>query len=380
MVKKLHIVALNIPYPPDYGGVIDIFYRIKALHQIGVEIILHCFKYNRPESTELNKYCTRVFYYERKMGIFDFFSRLPFIVATRNHPLVLENILCEPAPVLFDGIHCCYFLSHEKLKDVPKIVRTHNVEHHYYRALMSSTKSPFKRFYFQQEARKLQPFEKELKHASALACISPGDTSYFSNRFKNAHFVPAFHPFEEVVSIPGKGSYILFHGNLSVPENEKALDFILNEILPHSHHPLIVAGKNPSEKIRKRMATKSVWQLIENPSGEEMHDLILQAQICLIPTFQSTGLKLKLMASLFAGKFVAANPEMVDGTGVEELVLVGKSAKDLLGIVNKAMAEDFTSVEIEKRKSILYKGFSNKRSAQSLVDLIANFQKQINCI
>ncbi|MCF8373496.1 MAG: glycosyltransferase [Bacteroidales bacterium] len=372
MIKKLHIVALNIPYPPDYGGVIDIFYRIKALHQIGVEIILHCFKYNRPESTELNKYCTRVFYYEREMGIFNFLSRLPFIVVSRNHPLLLENILREPAPVLFDGIHCCYFLSHEKLEDFPKIVRTHNVEHHYYRALMGSTKSPFKRFYFQQEARKLQRFEKELKHANALACISPGDTSYFSKQFNNTYFVPAFHPFEEVVSIPGKGSYILFHGNLSVPENEKALDFILNEVLPHSDHPLIVAGKDPSEKIRKKIAAKSIWQLIENPSDEEMNDLIRQAQICLIPTFQSTGLKLKLLASLFAGKFVVANPEMVYGSGVEELVLVGKSAKDLLEIVNRAMESEFTSVEIEKRKSILSKGFSNKNSAQILMGIIAN--------
>ena len=27
----LHIIAFNVPYPANYGGVIDVFYRIKAL-------------------------------------------------------------------------------------------------------------------------------------------------------------------------------------------------------------------------------------------------------------------------------------------------------------------------------------------------------------
>ncbi len=27
--KHLHVIAFNVPYPADYGGVIDIFYKIK---------------------------------------------------------------------------------------------------------------------------------------------------------------------------------------------------------------------------------------------------------------------------------------------------------------------------------------------------------------
>ena len=52
MDKHLHIIALNIPFPPNYGGVIDIYYKIKALHQLGVKIILHCFAYERPQAEE----------------------------------------------------------------------------------------------------------------------------------------------------------------------------------------------------------------------------------------------------------------------------------------------------------------------------------------
>ena len=43
--KHLHIVALNIPFPANYGGAIDIYYKVKALHEIGYTIHLHCFEY-----------------------------------------------------------------------------------------------------------------------------------------------------------------------------------------------------------------------------------------------------------------------------------------------------------------------------------------------
>ena len=57
MNKYLNIVSLNVPYPPNYGGVIDIYYKIKALKAVGVKIILHCFLYNRPEAKELEELC-----------------------------------------------------------------------------------------------------------------------------------------------------------------------------------------------------------------------------------------------------------------------------------------------------------------------------------
>ena len=45
MKNKLHIISLDIPFPANYGGVIDIFYKLKSLSNLGVEIILHCFEY-----------------------------------------------------------------------------------------------------------------------------------------------------------------------------------------------------------------------------------------------------------------------------------------------------------------------------------------------
>ena len=55
--QRLHIVSFDVPFPPNYGGVVDVFYKIRALHKLGVKIHLHCFEYGRGEQKELDKYC-----------------------------------------------------------------------------------------------------------------------------------------------------------------------------------------------------------------------------------------------------------------------------------------------------------------------------------
>ncbi len=43
--KHLHIISFDIPYPPNYGGVIDVYFKIRTLHELGIKIHLHCFEY-----------------------------------------------------------------------------------------------------------------------------------------------------------------------------------------------------------------------------------------------------------------------------------------------------------------------------------------------
>ena len=74
--QPLHIISFNVPFPANYGGVIDVFYKIKSLHQLGIQITLHCFKYGRTEAKELEKYCKTVHYYKRNTSLTQQFSIL----------------------------------------------------------------------------------------------------------------------------------------------------------------------------------------------------------------------------------------------------------------------------------------------------------------
>lgn len=142
--KHLHIVSLNIPLPANYGGVIDIWNKIKALSENGVKIHLHCFAYGRQPVSELEDVCHSVNYYDRHTGLKSWFSTEPYIVKSRNNSELLENLIGFDAPILFEGLHTTHFINNKDLRNRVKIVRAHNVEHCYYKGLQKQEQNLLK--------------------------------------------------------------------------------------------------------------------------------------------------------------------------------------------------------------------------------------------
>ena len=379
MKRAIQLVAFNIPYPADYGGVIDIFYKIKALSECGISIYLHCFEYDRPQAIELEKYCAKVFYYPRKKGIRYQFSSKPYIVVTRVNDQLLSNLSANNAPILFEGLHTCYYLDHTLLANHIRLVRTHNIEHKYYLNLSKAENNLFKKIYFSMEAWKLLIYEGNLKNASDLLCISPNDRSYFDQiKVGHSHLIPAFHPFSEIKSKVGRGKYILFHGNLSVSENIQAVEYLLAKVYSKITLPVIIAGKNPTARLTDKINQYANIQLVSNPENEQMETLIQDAQLCILPTFQDTGLKLKLLASLFSGRFCIANTPMIHKTGLEHLCHVADTPTQMIERIEDLFHQDFTFEEIERRKVILETAFSNHLNALKIIQIIDDSSSHLN--
>lgn len=369
MNLKLHIISFDIPYPPDYGGVIDVFYKIRNLHRLGVEIILHCFQYgNRTPQDELNQYCNKVYYYKRNVGLKGLSIHLPYIVSSRKCNELLQNLLMDNYPILFEGIHTTYYLNSPLLQGRFKLVRNHNIEANYYYYLSHYTQSFFKKKYYQWESKRLYQYEKKLEGFSFLLPISERETAHFKKYYSpnEVIHVPAFHEFEKVVSKAGRGNYCLFHGNLSVAENEKSAIYLIETIFNDLEIHLIIAGKNPSQKLCD-LANDKI-KIINNPSKIEMDELIQNAQINVLPNFQQTGIKLKLLHSLFAGRFCITNDDKLEKSLANETIF----AKDSMEFKNRIIYlfnEDFTEEHIEKRKSNL-KQFDNVTNAQLITKLL----------
>jgi hypothetical protein len=69
MSEFVHIVALDAPSPPDYGGAIDMYYKVEALSNLGKKVILHYFNYKESRTvTGLEKHCHAIFSYKRNIG------------------------------------------------------------------------------------------------------------------------------------------------------------------------------------------------------------------------------------------------------------------------------------------------------------------------
>lgn len=362
-----------MPCPPDYGGVFDLFYKIKTLHQLGIKIHLHCFEYGRGEQPELNKYCVEVHYYEREKLTQGIPLRLPYIVSSRINPALIKNILKDNYPVLLEGIHCTYYLYHGDLNQRKVWVRLHNVEYEYYKQLARSTDNFYKKIYYTLESRLLKKYENRVAGKGKFIAVNEKDKESYQRIFsaKDVQFLPVFLPFNKVESEMGKGNYCLYHGNLSVAENEKAVRWLLENIVkPLTNFNFLFAGKKPSESLKDECLKNKNVQLIENPSQNEMKELIKNAQIHLLPSFNSTGIKIKLLNALFNGRFVIANEISLQGTGLETLCCIEETPSGYIKRIKRLFAIDFDEKEINKRKLILENLYDNEKNGKRLMKMI----------
>ncbi len=367
--RYLHIIAFNIPYPANYGGIIDIYYKIAALKQIGIHIILHCFEYGRQPSKELEDLCFKVYYYPRKSGLRYFLSSNPYIVITRCAKSMPKNLLGDSFPVLFEGLHSTSMMERCVKANKKILVRAHNIEHTYYLALSKSEPSLHRKVFLRSESLKLKRYEKILHQSDHILGISKHETEYFIDRYGHSVFIPPFHRFEEVSSLSGSGDYILFHGNLGVPENSEEFLRLAERVLSGISHPIVVAGKNPSERFKKKIARYPHIRVVANPSDPELDTLIQNAQINLLHTSQSTGIKLKLIYSLYAGRHCLANSHMVRGTGLDPLCTLADTKESLIQAIDSLMETPFSEEQIRNRKKAL-KDFSNRASAEKILRLM----------
>lgn len=366
----LHIVSFDVPWPADYGGVIDVYYKVKALAESGVHVHLHCFEYGRGEAPELLKHCASVHYYKRDTGKHQLLNSLPYVVLSRRSEQLVDNLCRDDHPILFEGLHSCYHLGDPRLHGRKRIVRTHNVEHDYYEALASAERGTFKRTYFLQEARKLRKFEAVLSEADAILAISPNDKRYFAAHFREVHHVPAFHPGTHVDVPTGLGDFCLYHGALSVPENDKAALFLVNEVFRGLPVPLVIAGRGASPELRSAVARANNVKLRQNIPTDQITALVRAAQVNVLPTFQATGIKLKLLLCLFNGRHVVCNSPMVKDTGLEELCRVHDDPATMRLSIQACMAVPASGAALEARVKVLEERFCNLGNARKVLGLL----------
>ncbi|MCF8237363.1 MAG: glycosyltransferase [Saprospiraceae bacterium] len=368
---RVHIVSFDVPYPPDYGGIMDIYYRCKTLTRLGVEVVLHCYQYGRPVRKELEEVAAEIYYYPRKRAAGLFSLTTPHIVASRNAPALLDRLLLDDAPVLFEGLHTTAFLDHPSLSKRIRVVRMHNIEQDYYRQLGQQERNPLRKLYCYVEAWRLNRYEPILKHADYIATVSAADTAELTSRYgQKVQEVASFHPYDQVEGAPGKGAYAFYHANLSVMENHRAALWLIQSVFATLEYPLVIAGLDPSPQLL-RAAKPWPWiRILDSPSEVEMDALLRDAQVVVIPTFQSTGLKLKLLNSLFKGRHIVTTEEMVSGTVLGGLCTIENDPLLFQKRVAGLAATPFTEKMRAVRRQVLVPQFDNLSNGKKLMGLL----------
>ncbi len=350
---KIHVVSFQVPFPADYGGAIDVFYKLKWLREQGHDICLHTYIYgDRKPSPELDKLCSNVFYYKRQTGWCRLLSTEPYIANSRRSTELLENLCRDSAPILFEGLHTCHFLLHPRLRGRLKIVRMHNIEHDYYSLLARQVRWGWRNIYYRTEAWKLRRFEKVLAGADRILAISQADAESLRKRFpqKSVVLLPCFYDDTCVPVEGGTRPYVLYQGNLKVEENVCVANFIQDQLAPQMPDcQFVIAGRSPV--FSSRCPNVAV---VANPSDEEMTRLLAQARVNLLLTFQPTGIKLKLLSALSKSRgHVVANREMLQGNDLGELCTTVSDLEALPQLLKSLLEREPNVHELNWRQDAL---------------------------
>ncbi len=367
--RHIHIVTHDVPYPADIGGLIDIFYKIVWLHKTGIKIHLHCFTNNDKQEPILNQYCEEVYYYKRKNIIS---LNLPFIVSSRKSNALLINLQKDNLPILFEGLHSTYYLNKNLLGDRQIFIRLFNTEHIYYDQLAKFETNFLKKIYYTLESKLLKKYEERISDKAHLLALSNTDVDYYKNEFnaQQIDFLPVFLPYENVISHTGKGSYCLYQANLSINENEKVALWLIEKVFATIKFPLIISGKKPKNKLLRTAKKFKNISIVDSPTETNIQLLIQNAHINVLPSFNKTGVKLKLLNALFNGRHCLVDDAGVAGSALDELCSIANNEADFIDNITSLIEISFTHKEIQQRSAALKKLYNNKKTAILFSDML----------
>lgn len=368
--KILHIVCLDVPYPVDHGGMFDLYCKLPVLKQAGVKIHLHCFEYGRGQQTALNEHCEEVHYYSRRTGLKGLSGNLPYIVNSRRNESLTNRLLQDNHPILLEGIHCTWILNDERFNGRKVLVRLHNIEYRYYEHLAIHERSPLKKLYYSHESRLLKKYEAAIAGKGHFLAVSEKDAHVYRQELgATVSFLPVFLPWNTVESMPGSGQFCLYHGNLSVAENEQAVIWLLENVFSDLQTPFVISGKDPSRKLQQLALRSNSSCLEANPSTQEMQDLIKKAHINILPSFNTTGVKLKLLNSLFTGRHCIVNNAAIEGSGLQGCELA-ETAAEMKKSIQALLQQPFTEQAIANRAAQLSTLYNNDNNGDLLIRMI----------
>lgn len=365
----LHVVAFAVPYPARYGGAIDIYYRLRALKKEGLRIALHCFVYSSFSPHDaLREITEEVNYYPRITWPALLAPGLPYIISSRKNPLLLERLKSDKVPVLFEGIHTTGFL--EDLPGKKKLLRAHNLEHQYYGHLAKESQR-FQYLFFLRESLALERYECDNADAfDTVFTISTDDQKWYQKKGARSEFMPAYHGLEKTNIKPGRGTYLLYQGDLSIESNQKAVLEFLRHLRGIEQFPLVIAGKEGDRSFEEKLTKYSNLSREVNVSEERMTDLIRDAQIVIVHSRNPSGMKVKIFPALYHGRFVIANENSLTHTNLDNAIHIYKDGNSLGSIIDNLWNKEFSPEDQNSREEALACLPSDQEKAKELIKFL----------
>ena len=339
---KILQICNKTPYPPKDGGSLASWMLVKGLilqgdlvHILTINTLKHYVTNPQIPSHMRDKVSVSPIQTDTDIKLLHLihnllFSRLPYnierfwsekfnselISILNKHPFDL--VLLEGLPLAL------YIETIRKYFNGKLIMRAHNVEYKIWEGLANNTSNLAKRYYYNLLASRIKKFESSGLHKyDALIPITKADSSCFRKmKYKGPLFTFPFGlDTKEYLqeTNPGKIENILFLGALDWSPNIHGLKWFVRKVWPELKNSfpelrLHIAGRNPSRHVQE----------ILNAPGVEFHgevedsrEYLKLGQIMIVPLFSGSGMRVKILEGMAAGKVILSTSFALSGIPAE---------------------------------------------------------------
>lgn len=371
MSKKILVIASDFPYPPNHGGRVDIFERLKVLKELEFEIYLISTVKASPSDSELtymDKLVAKNFIIYRKQSFVALFSWKPYQVTSRNNIDDIDMILTSIKDIKFDACliegHYCLEI-YDKINNNSKInqsfLRVHNDETKYFRELAKSTKNILKKIFYYVESLKFTFLEKyffKKNIISACLHISSDELIKYKNKYSFLEhiFLPASVDIKEFITYKrNNDKTVLFIGSIFMSNNMEALMWYLRNVHNklsqlYTDYKLIIAGNTKGTDIDSFSEFINKFANIDfYDSPDNLDHLYEQSSIFINPMLSGAGVKLKTINAVKYGLPIVSSKIGNEGTGLidKQDILVAEDEQSFFNNIVLLLSNE------EERKKIV---------------------------
>jgi glycosyltransferase involved in cell wall biosynthesis len=246
--------------------------------------------------------------------------------------------------------------------------------------LAHQTKNPLKKNYVSFLAKRLKKAEcKALNSVDVVVPITENDASYFKAELPNLkmHVTPAGIDLKRWIFKPTNKILNWYHiGAMDWMPNLDAVKWFLDEIHPNilkilDGYQFHLAGKNMPNDLKKL-----------NKQGvlvyQEVLDSVqfcLDKDVCVVPLRAGSGIRIKILEAMSAGKLVISSSVGIQGINVKENehFLLANTIQDYLNLIEKFRASQI-NVEtiVNNARQYIEKNYSTDSVCQSLLRFYQN--------
>lgn len=255
------------------------------------------------------------------------------------------------------------------------VLRAHNVEHHIWQQVAKSTRNPLKRWYLKHAALALKAYEIEhLNDYDCIVSITESDAEAFRKagcrkKVCSIPFGVKPEPMEHVDVEP----FSLFHiGSMDWMPNLDSIEWLLNDIWPAIHreapeaHLYLAGRKMPPHLLNCKLDGVSV-------TGEvpDAMYFIASKQINIVPLRSGSGIRVKIIEAMSAGKTVISTSigaQGIDYTDGKD-ILIANTPEDFAKQVKHCVEDPEFCLQVGRNAyQLIVEHYDNMKLTEKLLN------------